>query len=218
MHAKSLQSCLTLCPMDVARQAPLSMGFSRQEYWSGLPGPLSGDVPDPGIELVSLKSNLRWLVDYLPQAPPGKPLGSQLFFICCALHQWALWKGSCLDRLLQVTALLVSLTAGEWREPRSWRATSTQSQGTAPGSLFTNPSGLHLTHKVHAQGKLKVLVTQSCPTLCNPMDHSPLGSSVHGVSPGKNTGVGCQALLQRIFRTQGSNSGLPHCRWIFFTV
>ena len=143
------------------------MGFSRQEYWSGLPGPLSGDVPDPGIELVSLKSNLRWLVDYLPQAPPGKPLGSQLFFICCALHQWALWKGSCLDRLLQVTALLVSLTAGEWREPRSWRATSTQSQGTAPGSLFTNPSGLHLTHKVHAQGKLKVLVTQSCPTLCN---------------------------------------------------
>ena len=38
MHAKSLQSCLTLCyPMTAAHQAPLSMGFSRQEYWSGLP-------------------------------------------------------------------------------------------------------------------------------------------------------------------------------------
>ena len=40
MHAKSLQSCLTLCdPMDSSPQAPLSMGFSRQEHWSGLPFP-----------------------------------------------------------------------------------------------------------------------------------------------------------------------------------
>ena len=50
----------------------------------------------------------------------------------------------------------------------------------------------------------KVLVAQSCPTLCNPMDCSPPGSSVHGDSPGKNTGVGCHALLQGIFPTQGS--------------
>ena len=39
-----------------ARQAPLSMGFSRQEYWSGLPCPPPGDLPDAGIELVSLMS------------------------------------------------------------------------------------------------------------------------------------------------------------------
>ena len=51
------------------------------------------------------------------------------------------------------------------------------------------------------------LLAQSCPTLCNLMDYSPLGSSVHGDSPGKNTGVGCHALLQGIFLTQGSN---PH--------
>ena len=46
------QLCLTLCdPMDcVARQAPLSMESSRQEYWSGLPFPSPGDLPDPGIE------------------------------------------------------------------------------------------------------------------------------------------------------------------------
>ena len=37
-------------PWTVAHQAPLSMGFSRQEYWSGLPCPLSGSLPDPGIE------------------------------------------------------------------------------------------------------------------------------------------------------------------------
>ena len=37
-------------PWTVAYQAPLSMGFSRQEYWSGLPFPFPGDLPDPGIE------------------------------------------------------------------------------------------------------------------------------------------------------------------------
>ena len=58
------------------------------------------------------------------------------------------------------------------------------------------------------------LVTQSRPTLCEPMDYSPPGSSVLGDSPGKNTGVGCHALLQGIIPTQASNPGLPHCRQI----
>ena len=49
------------------------------------------------------------------------------------------------------------------------------------------------------------LVTQSCPTLCDPMDYSSPGSSVHGDSPGKNIGVGCHALLQGIFPSQGLN-------------
>ena len=56
------------------------------------------------------------------------------------------------------------------------------------------------------------LVTQSCPTVCNPIDCNLPGSSLHGDSPGKNTGVGCHALLQAIFPTQGSNPGLPYCR------
>ena len=60
------------------------------------------------------------------------------------------------------------------------------------------------------------LVVQSCPTLYNPMDCSPSGSSIHGDSPGKNTGVGCHSLLHRIFPTQGLNPGLPHCRQIFY--
>ena len=49
------------------------------------------------------------------------------------------------------------------------------------------------------------LVTQSCLTLCNPMDCSLPGPSVHGDSPGKNTGVGCPALLQGIFPSQASH-------------
>ena len=60
------------------------------------------------------------------------------------------------------------------------------------------------------------LVAQSCPTLFDPMD--PPVSSVHGDSPGKNTGVGCHALLQGIFSTQGSNPGLPHCRRILYCL
>ena len=58
--------------------------------------------------------------------------------------------------------------------------------------------------------------TQLCPTLCDPVDCSPPGPSVHGDSPGKNTGVGWHALLQGIFPTQGSNTGLPHCRQILY--
>ena len=62
------------------------------------------------------------------------------------------------------------------------------------------------------------LVTQSCPTLCDPIDYSLPGSSLHGDSPGKNTGVGSHALLQVIFPTQGSNPGLLSCRQILYSL
>ena len=60
------------------------------------------------------------------------------------------------------------------------------------------------------------LVAQSCLTLCGPVDYSPPSSSGHGDSPGKNTGVGCHALLPRIFPTQGLNPDLLHCRPILY--
>ena len=63
---------------------------------------------------------------------------------------------------------------------------------------------------------LVVLIVQSCLILCNPTDCSLPGSYVHGDSPGKNTGVGCHALLQGVFPTQGSNPGLPCCRQILY--
>ena len=57
MHAKSLQSYLVLCDLwTLACQASLSIGFSRQEYWNGLPCPSPGDLPDPGIEPVTFRS------------------------------------------------------------------------------------------------------------------------------------------------------------------
>ena len=56
----------------IAHQAPLSKGFSRQEYWSGLPFPSPGDLSNPGIEPTSLTSPALE-ADSLPLAPPGKP-------------------------------------------------------------------------------------------------------------------------------------------------
>ena len=65
MKVKSLSLVrLFASPWTIAYQAPPSMGFSRQEYWSGLPFPSPGDLPDPGIEPGA---------GALPSEPPGKP-------------------------------------------------------------------------------------------------------------------------------------------------
>ena len=61
-----------MIPWTVDQQAPLSMGFSRQEYWSELPFPSPGDLPDPGIQPMSLMSPA--LGGSLPLLPPGKPV------------------------------------------------------------------------------------------------------------------------------------------------
>ena len=69
---KELISCLRLLvtPWTVACQTPLSMEFSSQEYWSGLPFSSPGDLPDPGIKPRSLTLE----ADSLPSEPPGKSL------------------------------------------------------------------------------------------------------------------------------------------------
>ena len=67
----SLSVMFDLCnPWTVAHQAPLSTEFSRQEYWSGLPFPSPGDLPDPGIK----PGSPALQADSLPSEPPRKPL------------------------------------------------------------------------------------------------------------------------------------------------
>ena len=61
-------------PWTVAHQAPLSMGFFRQEYWSGLPFPPSGDFLDPGIEPAS-PASAALVGEFLTTVPPGKGEG-----------------------------------------------------------------------------------------------------------------------------------------------
>ena len=65
-------------------------------------------------------------------------------------------------------------------------------------SIYNNTRAHALSRFSHVQ----------LPSLCDPVDCGPPGSSVHADSPGKNTGVGCHALLQGIFPTQGSNPGI----------
>ena len=66
-------SCFGLTQLIATSQAALSMGFSRQEHWSGLPFPSPGDLPYPGFKPASLMSNLHWQTGSLPLVPPGKP-------------------------------------------------------------------------------------------------------------------------------------------------
>ena len=102
----------------VAHQPPLSMEFSKQEYWSGLPFPIPRNLPNPGIQLMSLAS---------------PALAGRFFSPCIScigrqiLHHWVTYLYSC-------------------------------------------------------------LVAKLCLTLCNPMDCSPPGSSVHGIIPARILG------------------------------
>ena len=111
-------SCVWLfaVPWTVASQAPLSMEFSRQEYWSGLPWPPPGDLPNPGIGPSSLVS----------PALPGR------FFTTSAPWE-ALMNDMCVCERMCVCVCVC-------------------------------------------------MCTHSCPTLCNPMDYSPPGPYVHGIS------------------------------------
>ena len=65
-------SLLQLHAWTVACQAPLSMGFSREDYWSGLPCPPPGDLPDPGLELGSTALQVDGFI--FPDGPSGKPM------------------------------------------------------------------------------------------------------------------------------------------------
>ena len=72
-------------------------------------------------------------------------------------------------------------------------------------------SQCHFCHSL-----VRAKLPQSCLTPCNPMDCSLPASSVHGDSPGRNTGVGCHSLLQGIFPIQGSNPHVLHCWRILY--
>ena len=93
VHTQSLQSCLTLVtPWTVALQAPLSVGFSRQEHWSGLPFASPGYLPDPGIEPASPALQ----ADSLPlshQGSPEYPIPTRKIALSSLMEKWR-----CLDR------------------------------------------------------------------------------------------------------------------------
>ena len=95
-------------------------------------------------------------------------------------------------------------------EPSQWQLLSSWSRVFA---LNTHSSRSLKT--LCFQQACAVLAAQLCLTLCDPLDCRP-PSSCPWDSPSKNTGVGCLALLQGTFPTQGLNPGLPHRRWILY--
>ena len=107
--------------------------------------------------------------------------------------------------------LLKRLCKSGWERHLVEKAVLSHSFLSASIFLAINSSTWHFS-KGHGRA---CLVAQLCPTLCDPMDCSPPGSSVHEDSPG-NTGMGCHALLQGIFPTQWLNPGLLYCRWILY--
>ena len=111
MRAKSLQSCPPLWdPMAcIAYQAPLSMGFWKQGYWSGLPCPPPGDLPDPGIEPVSLTSPLlagRFFTTSTTRKAPGSRLDNIKCKCAVPCHSLALvfisLKSKCPEAVLSL--------------------------------------------------------------------------------------------------------------------
>ena len=93
-------------PWTVAYQAPLSMKFSRQEYWSGLPFPPAGDLPDPGTEPVcpALTGG------FFTTVPPGKP----------SLQRYTNWSTRKLSDLSKVSGILSLETGFEPRQHLTW--------------------------------------------------------------------------------------------------
>ena len=127
MHAQLLQLCPTpRKPIDcIAHQAPLSMGFSRQEYWSRLPFPSPGDLPNPGI-----KRRSSALQGDSTTAPPGKPhvLGEShvrlsfphaQFQRGCLASASLAWLQWCSMPSLSISLSLVSLLGTKWHQDYS---------------------------------------------------------------------------------------------------
>ena len=100
-------------PWTVAYQAPQSTDFSRQEYWSGLPFPSPGDLPDPGIE----PGSPALQADALPSESPGKPLYQRGFLRLLANEIWQ-W-GHCVH-LKEITANPATSLNLHWGKSTHW--------------------------------------------------------------------------------------------------
>ena len=151
------QSCLTLAtPWTVAHQAPLSMGCSRQEYWSGWPFCSAGDLPDPKPNKIQTR-----IIEKEGKKEEGvnSEFGIDIYTLLLLL----------LSHFSRVR-LWVTPKMAAHQSPRPW---DSPGKNTGVGCHF-----LLQCRKVKSESE----VAQLCPTLRDPMDCSLPGSSVHGVS------------------------------------
>ena len=155
----------------VAHQAPLAMGFSRQEYCSGLPHLLPGDLPNPGIKPVPPALQ----VDSLPLSYQGSPGNAMLLLLL-------------LSRFSCVWLCATPQTAAHQAPP---------SLGFSLGVSGNTGVGCHFLlqcMKVKSESE----VTQSCPTLRDHMDCSLPGTSVHGIFQARVLELGEEMLYKML--------------------
>ena len=184
-----LPSSLFATPQTVAHQAPLSLGFSRQEYWNGLPFPLPGALPISGTEPMSPVSPAL-VGRFFTTTPPGKPIAayteprSMAYGVNPTHRTTAQGQGK---RMTQGMS-------------RRLRARGSSFQILAPQlQILCLPwanflSSLNLSFLINKLGVRRaallgsissvqfISVTQLCPTLFNPVYCSLPGFSVHGIS------------------------------------
>ena len=160
-------------PWIVAYQAPPSMGFSRQEYWSGLPFPSPGDLPDPGIEPWSP----TFQADTLTSEPPGKSF-------TCQTYTFTMYTKDLFgSKVLLNSVFLFHYILGDLKLliPLSLLSYSFIYNALTLVFLFT-PHPPFCAHFFYTHCMFSS-VTQSCPTLCNPMNRSTPGLPVHHQLP-----------------------------------
>ena len=152
---------------------------------------------------------LQWECRSLTTGSPGKSGGCGLDHDVF-LHRWdEPWASLAAQRMKRLPAMQETRVRSlGWEDPLekemathastlAWRIPRTEE----PGATIHGVAESDTTELLH--------FTSHC---------SPPGSSVHGASPGKNTGVGCHDLLQVIFPIQGANPGLLHCRRILYRL
>ena len=268
----------------VAHQAPLSMGFSRWEHWSGLLCPPPRGLPNTGMEPAFLTSLALAGMFFITSTASGK-----------FLVQAGMWgKGKAHRNVPGMTTrgrtqalgtpnrylstLWPNSSAPEWRstkaltEPESESRSVQLSRSVVSDSLWPHesqharppcplptprvyPNSCPSSRWCHPAISSSVVPFSSCPQSLpasgsspmsqlfpwggqstgvsaaasvlpmNSQDWSPLGwcptlrhPMDYGNSPGQDTRMGSLSLLQGIFPTQGSNAGLPHCRWILYQL
>ena len=152
-------------PWTVAGQAALPVGFSRQEYWCGLPFPPPGNLPNSGTEAMS------------PASPAWA--GGFFFFFNWKIVAWQCWLVSAIHQYESLIGIHMSPSSQTSLPPPPPSHPSRLSWNASLNSL-SHSASFHWLPILYLMCAC-VLVTQSCMTLGDPMDCSPPGSSVHGI-------------------------------------
>ena len=168
----SLQLCPTLCdPMEIACQAPLSMGFSRQEYWGRLPFPPPGNLPDPGIKPAPLKS----------PAFAGQLLTTSTNWEAHLAHT-RLKNSKCLQGLIPLEALrknqFLDFSISSFQKPHPFLDLWPCTLSSMPTTVVWDFLECHLSSWPRPGFCCCCSVTKSFPTLSDLMDCSTPGFPV----------------------------------------